>query len=36
LAATKTSLEPDDLTLVVIQMKTGAQLESTPALRVVA
>jgi serine phosphatase RsbU (regulator of sigma subunit) len=35
-AATKTSLEPDDLTLVVIQMKTGAQLESTPALRVVA
>jgi sigma-B regulation protein RsbU (phosphoserine phosphatase) len=35
-AATKTSLEPDDLTLVVIQIKAAGQLESAPALRVVA
>jgi serine phosphatase RsbU (regulator of sigma subunit)/MFS family permease len=35
-AATKGSLEPDDLTLVVIQIKAVGQLESTAALRVVA
>ena len=35
-AATKGSLEPDDLTLVVIQIKAVGELESTAALRVVA
>jgi len=35
-ASTKTALEPDDLTLVVIQMRAEAQFENTTALRVVA